>query len=72
MLLKLKGFTYASALDLNMGYYTIRLDPEAQSLCTIVLDWGKYKYKGLPMGLAGSPDIFQEKMSNLMCGLDFV
>ena len=72
MLLKLKGFTYASALDLNMGYYTIRLDPDAQKLCTIVLPWGKYKYKRLPMGLAGSPDIFQEKMSDLMRGLEFV
>ena len=61
MLLKLNGFTYASALDLNMGYYTIRLDPDAQNLCTIVLPWGKYKYKRLPMGLAGSPNIFQEK-----------
>ena len=72
MLLKLNGFTYASALDLNMGYYTIRLDPDAQKLCTIVLPWGKYKYKRLPMGLAGSPDIFQEKMSDLMRGLEFV
>ena len=36
MLLKLQGFRYASALDLNMGYYTIRLDPDAQKLCTIV------------------------------------
>jgi Reverse transcriptase (RNA-dependent DNA polymerase) len=33
---------------------------------------GNYKYKHLPMGLAGSPDIFQEKMSDLMHGLDFV
>ena len=24
----LEGFTYATALDLNMGYYTIRLDPD--------------------------------------------
>ena len=72
MLLKLKGFTYATALDLNMGYYTLRLDPDASKLCTIVLPWGKYKYKRLPMGLAGSPDIFQEKMSDLMRGLDFV
>jgi hypothetical protein len=72
MLLELKGFTYASALDLIMGYYTIRLDPDAQRLCTIVLPWGKYKYKRLPMGLAGSPDIFQEKISDLMHGLDFV
>ena len=72
MLLKLKGFTYASALDLNMGYYTIHLDPDAQNYCTIVLPWGKYKYKWLPMGLSGSADIFQEKMSHLMRGLEFV
>jgi hypothetical protein len=24
-----EGFTFATALDLNMGYYTIRLDPAA-------------------------------------------
>ncbi len=26
---ELEGFTYATALDLNMGYYTITLDAEA-------------------------------------------
>jgi len=72
MLQKLEGFTYATALDLNMGYYTIRLNPDAQELCTIILPWGKYKYKRLPMGVAGSPDIFQAKMSSLMAGLEFV
>ncbi|GKY94846.1 hypothetical protein MPSEU_000449600 [Mayamaea pseudoterrestris] len=71
-LLKLGGFTYATSLDLNMGYYTIRLSPAASQLCTIVLPWGKYEYCRLPMGVAGSPDIFQEKMSILMEGLDFV
>ena len=44
MLQKLEGFKYATALDLNMGYYTIKLNPDAQNLCTIVLPWGKYKY----------------------------
>jgi hypothetical protein len=29
ILQELEGFTYATALDLNMGYYTIRLDPKA-------------------------------------------
>jgi transposase InsO family protein len=72
MLQRLVGFMYASALDLNMGYYTIRLNPDAQRLCTIVLPWGKYKYKRLPMGVSGAPDIFQQKMSSLMTGLDFV
>jgi hypothetical protein len=36
------------------------------------LPWGKYEYQRLPMGLCNSPDIFQEKMFNLMQGLEFV
>ena len=55
-----------------MGYYTIRLDPDAQKLCTIVTPFGKYEYLRLPMGISCSPDIFQEKMSSLMQHLDFV
>ncbi len=51
---KLEGFTYAAALDLNMGYYTIRLDSMASKMCTIILPWGKYSYKRLPMGFGGS------------------
>jgi hypothetical protein len=69
---ELEGFTYATALDLNMGYYTISLDPEAARICTIIFPWGKYSYVRLPMGIAGSPDIFQEKMSDLMANLEFV
>jgi hypothetical protein len=55
---ELEGFTYAAALDLNMGYYTIRLDPQASEMCTIIFPWGKYSYLRLPMGLAGLEDIF--------------
>ncbi len=29
---ELEGFTYATTLDLNMGYYTIRLDPTAAEM----------------------------------------
>ena len=72
MLLKLEGFKYATSLDLNMGYYHIQLDPASKKLCTIVLPWGKYEYNKLPMGLCNSPDIFQEKMSELFYGLDYV
>jgi len=68
----LEGFTYASQLDLNMGYYTIRLDSHSSKICTIILPWGKYSYNRLPMGVAGSPDIFQEKMSGLMADLEYV
>ena len=54
-----------------MGYYHIGLTPYASTLCTVVLPWGKYEYLRLPMGLCNSPDIFQEKMSELMFGLEF-
>ena len=72
VLQELEGFTFATALDLNMGYYTIRLDSDASKICTIIFPWGKYSYKRLPMGIAGSPDIFQSKMSELMATLEFV
>ena len=72
VLQEMEGFTIATALDLNMGYYTIRLDPDASKICTIIFLWGKYSYQRLPMGVAGSPDIFQSKMSELMSTLEFV
>ncbi len=55
-----------------MGYYTIRLDPNSSKICTLIFPWGKYSYLRLPMGIAGSPDIFQAKMSALMVALEFV
>ncbi len=72
ILQELEGFTYATALDLIMGYYTIRLDPMAFEMCTIIFPWGKYSYKRLPLGFGGSADIFQAQMMNLMTSLKFV
>jgi hypothetical protein len=72
MLQELEEFAYATSLDLNMGYYTIRMDPDAQKLCTIVTHFGKYQYLGLPMGISCSPYIFQEKTSDLIQHLNVV
>jgi hypothetical protein len=72
VLQELEGFTFAMALDLNMGYYTIRLDPDASRICTIIFSWGKYSYKRLLMGIAGSPDIFQSKMPELLEDLEYL
>jgi hypothetical protein len=72
VLQELEGFTSATALDLNMGYYTISLDLDVARICTIIFPWGKYSSQELPMGIAGSPNIFQEKMSDLMATLEFV
>jgi len=69
---EMEGFSYATALDLNMGYYTIRLDPEASEICTIIFPWGRYSYKRLPMGFGGSADIFQAQMMDIMASLEYV
>jgi hypothetical protein len=59
-------------LDLNMGYYHIKLSPFSKCLCTIVMPYGKYKYQCLPMGLCNSPDIFQEHMYKIFSDLEYV
>jgi putative transposase len=69
---ELEGFTYATTLDLNMGYYTIRLDPAAAEMCIIIFPWGKYSYQRLPMGFAGLADIFQAEMGNQMAALECI
>ena len=72
MLLNLEGFRCATSLDLNMGYYHIKLSPNSKRLCTLVFPFGKFEMQRLPMGSCNSPDIFQEKMLELFDGLDFV
>ncbi len=55
-----------------MGYYTIRLDPKAVEMFTIIFPWGKYSYLRLPMGYASSADIFQAEMMDLTEALEYV
>ena len=43
-----------------------------KSVPSYFLGTKKYSYKRLPMGIVGSPDIFQEKMSELMETLEYV
>ena len=72
MLLKLEGSQYSTQLDLNMGYYHIRIRKNECNLCTIIIPWGKYCYKRLPMVIANPPDTFQQKMNNLSRGIGFI
>ena len=72
MLLELEGFQYATSFDLNMGYYHIQISKNASNLYTIILPWGKYRYKRLPMGVANSPEIFQQKMNDLFHVFEFI
>ena len=72
LILKLEGFKYATSLDLNMGYYYIKLFPFSRKVYTIVLSWDKYEYQKLPIGLCNSPEIFHKKVNKLFNGLECI
>ena len=72
ILFKWEGFQYATSLALNIGYYNIWLNDNTSNLCTIIIPWGKYSYKQLPMGVANSPDIFQQNTNDLFHGFKFI
>ena len=72
MLLKLEYFQYYMSLYLDMSYYHIQLSKNSSNLCTIILPWAKYHCNNLPMGVANSPDILQQKMNDSFHGLEFI
>ena len=67
---KMKGFAFATCLDINRGYYHFVLDEESQKMCGIVLPWGRYAYARLPQGLKPSSDIFQGYMAQVFDGFE--
>ena len=72
MLFKLEVFQYAMSLGLKMGYYHTLISESASILCAMILLWGRYCYKRLPMGFTNYPDIFQQKMNGLFHGFKFI
>ena len=69
---QLEVFHYATALDINMGYYTIRLSSASQDMMMIVAEFGKFEYNRLPMGIWDSGDIFQSKVGELLSDIEGV
>ena len=63
---KMEGLQYAAELDLNMGYYNIRIPPDSQDMATIVTEFEKFRYNCLLMGMCTSGDIFQYKIDKLL------
>lgn len=58
ILQELTGLSYSTVLDLKMGCYTVRLNPNPQHLNTIVATpWGHVRQ---PMDVMVTPEIFQK------------
>ena len=61
----LKGATVFSAIDLQQGYYQLRIDKQDTAKTAFVTPIGLYEFKVLPFGLTNAPAIFQQAMHTI-------
>ena len=65
---RLKGAKVFSTLDLQSGYYHIRLSEGSKAKTTFVMPFGKYQFEAVPFGLAQAPAYFQQLISMVLQG----
>lgn len=69
---KLAGSTVFSILDTKDAFLHVKLSKESSDLCVFNTPYGRYKFNRLPYGLNLSSEVFQEKMSSLLEGMEGV
>ncbi|PIK33780.1 hypothetical protein BSL78_29404 [Apostichopus japonicus] len=57
---------YFSKLDAKAGYWSVHLARDSQELTTFRTPFGRYCFRRLPLGLATSQDIFQQRMDDII------
>ena len=67
----LDGNCYSSKIDLSSGYFQMELDEESQIVTALVTLMGLFKWKGLLMGLASAPGVFQVFIELIMAGFSY-
>ncbi|KAL1447741.1 hypothetical protein WDU94_005516 [Cyamophila willieti] len=69
---ELTGATYFSKLDASSAFWSIRLDKESSELCTFSTPFGRFKFLRMPYGLCCATEKFQQKLVELLTGLEGV
>ena len=60
---------FLSKLDLNKGFYQVRLSEEAQVKTAIVTPFGKFQFTKMPFGLVNATSTFQRLMDRVLEGM---
>ena len=66
LLAQLSGATVFTKLDCNSGFHQVPLDEKSQELTTFITPFGRYCYTRLPFGISSEPEVFQQRMSQLL------
>ncbi len=67
----LKGARIFSTLDLNNGYYQIKIKKEDILKTAVVTEFGQFEWTRAPFGLVNPPRFFTKYMSTVLKDLDF-
>ena len=65
----LQGSAYFTTIDMSWGFYQLLMEPKGQNYTTFSTPFGFLKWVRMPMGLMGSPNIFQSLMEHVLDGL---
>ena len=69
---KLQGMTVFTMVDFKKGYWMVVLHPDSRKLTCMVLLFGRFQWKCLPMGTVVAQDIFQSKLDAIFIGMEGV
>ena len=63
--LKLNNVKYLSLIDVSSGYHNLKLDDRSSYLSTFACQFGRYRYKRLPLGAVPAGDMYQCKIDEI-------
>jgi hypothetical protein len=66
---KVKGSQYFTKLDLKKGFWQLKVSPSTQPFLTFSTSWGRYSFLRVPFGIKSAPEIFQNIMTQILCGI---
>ena len=64
--------SHYSKIDLNSGYFQVKLDDNSKELTTFLTPFGRFRYLRIPQGLSSSPEVFSKKVAHILSGLEGV
>ena len=56
-------------LDAKTGFWQVRLSEASSYLTTFNTLFGRYQWKRMPFGISNAPEVWQQKMNELVEGL---
>lgn len=68
-LAKLDGAIVFSKLDTTSGFWQVPLHEESEPMTTVVMPFGRYCFRRLPVGISSAPEHFQLIISQIVAGM---